>query len=206
MSEYITILILAIICYLLGSIQSGILLGKIFYKLDIRKFGSKSTGATNVNRVLGVKPGIIVLIIDIFKGFIPILIIKLFFDDNLLGIIGSCSIVIGHCYPLFHKFRGGKGVAAGFGCVIIHIPVIALVLLISLPIIIFTKFVSLGAIIGAFLSIILIFFLVIISLLENEYLILGFIIPSIIIIKHYPNFIRLINKTETKISFNHETK
>ncbi|MDG2100880.1 MAG: glycerol-3-phosphate 1-O-acyltransferase PlsY [Dehalococcoidia bacterium] len=206
MNIYINILILVIFCYLLGSIQSGILLGKIFYKLDIRKFGSKSTGATNVNRVLGVKPGIIVLIMDILKGFIPILIIKLLFDDNLLGILGSCSIVIGHCFPIFHKFRGGKGVAAGFGCVIIHIPAIALILIISLPIIVFTKFVSLGAIVGAFLSIVLIFSLVIISYLEYEYLILGFIIPTIIIFKHYPNFIRLINKTENKISFNNASK
>ena len=127
------ILLLFIICYLLGSIQSGILLAKFFYKLDIRSFGSKSTGATNINRVLGVKPGIIVLIIDIFKGLIPILIIKLFLDDNLLGIIGSCAIVLGHCFPLFHKFKGGKCLATGFGGVIIHIPAIAIVLIIPLP-------------------------------------------------------------------------
>jgi len=206
LSIYINILILFIICYLIGSIQSGILLGRFFYKLDIRKFGSESTGATNVNRVLGVKPGIIVLIIDIFKGLIPILIIKLFFDDNLLGIIGSCAIVLGHCYPLFHKFKGGKGVATGFGGVIVHIPAIAIVLIIALPIIIITKFVSLGAIVGATLSIFLIVLLVVTSLLEIEYLIIAFIIPSIILIKHYPNLIRLINKTENRISFNNDSK
>ena len=79
-------IIIIIICYLIGSVQNGILLGKIFYKLDIRNFGSKSTGATNVNRVLGVKPGIIVLILDILKGLIPILILRIFLDNEIIPI------------------------------------------------------------------------------------------------------------------------
>ena len=156
----ILIIVILVICYLIGSVQNGILLSKIFYKLDIRNFGSKSTGATNVNRVLGVKPGIIVLILDILKGLIPILILRIFLDNEIIAILASCSIVIGHCFPLYHKFKGGKGVATGFGSVILHLPIIIVVLIPSLPIIYISKYVSLGSVIGSFLSIILILYLV----------------------------------------------
>ena len=156
----ILLIVILVICYLIGSVQNGILLSKIFYKLDIRNFGSKSTGATNVNRVLGVKPGIIVLILDILKGLIPILILRIFLDNEIIAILASCSIVIGLCFPLYLKFKGGKGVATGFGSVILHLPIIIVVLIPSLPIIYISKYVSLGSVIGSFLSIILILYLV----------------------------------------------
>ena len=74
-----------------------------FYKLDIRNFGSKSTGATNINRVLGIKPGVVVLILDILKGLIPIFI-SVIFDEEIIHILSSCFIVIGHCFPIYHRF------------------------------------------------------------------------------------------------------
>ena len=202
----ILLIVILVICYLIGSVQNGILLSKIFYKLDIRNFGSKSTGATNVNRVLGVKPGIIVLILDILKGLIPILILRIFLDNEIITILSSCSIVIGHCFPLYHKFKGGKGVATGFGSVILHLPIIIVVLIPSLPIIYISKFVSLGSVIGSFLSIILILYLVLTNNISSDYLYIGLIIPSIILFKHYQNIKRLINKTESKISFTNGSK
>tara|TARA_Y100000768_G_scaffold4285_1_gene3060 strand:- start:1598 stop:2212 length:615 start_codon:yes stop_codon:yes gene_type:complete len=202
----ILLIVILVICYLIGSVQNGILLSKIFYKLDIRNFGSKSTGATNVNRVLGVKPGIIVLILDILKGLIPILILRIFLDNEIIAILASCSIVIGHCFPLYHKFKGGKGVATGFGSVILHLPIIIVVLIPSLPIIYISKYVSLGSVIGSFLSIILILYLVLTNNISSDYLYIGLIIPSIILFKHYQNIKRLINKTESKISFTNGSK
>lgn len=197
----IEFIITLFICYLIGSIQNGILLSKIFYKLDIRNFGSKSTGATNVNRILGVKPGLIVLILDIFKGLIPILIIKALIDDELIAILSSCSIVIGHCFPIYHKFKGGKGVATGFGSVIFHLPFIIIVLIPSLPIIYISRYVSLGSVIGSVLSVILILSMVITNNISVDFLYIGLIIPSIILLKHRQNIIRLLNKTESKITF-----
>ena len=202
----ILLIVILVICYLIGSVQNGILLSKIFYKLDIRNFGSKSTGATNVNRVLGVKPGIIVLILDILKGLIPILILRIFLDNEIIPILASCSIVIAHCFPIYHKFKGGKGVATGFGSVILHLPIIIVVLIPSLPIIYISKYVSLGSVIGSFLSIILILYLVLTNNISSDYLYIGLIIPSIILFKHYQNIKRLINKTESKISFTNGSK
>jgi len=204
----ISYIIIIIICYLIGSVQNGILLGKIFYKLDIRNFGSKSTGATNINRVLGIKPGVVVLILDILKGLIPIFIIKLIFDEEIIHILSSCFIVIGHCFPIYHRFKGGKGVATGFGSVIIHIPLISIALIPSLPIIYLTKYVSLGSVLGSLISMLLIFYLAIFSdIISYNFLYIGIVIPSIIIFKHRQNIIRIINNTENKITFNNnETK
>ena len=150
------ILLISIISYGIGSIQIGTLTSKIFYKIDVRDFGSKSSGATNINRVIGWKPGVVVLILDIFKGLIPILTTKSIFTDEIYSIIACSFLVLGHCFPVFHKFKGGKGIATGFGSVIVLVPYIFIGLPISLPIIYYTKFVSLGSIVGCLITIIII--------------------------------------------------
>ena len=78
-----SIVLIIIISYLIGSIQSGILIGKIIYKTDVRQLGSKSSGATNIQRTIGLKPGIVVLVLDILKGFLPILFIEIFTEENV---------------------------------------------------------------------------------------------------------------------------
>ena len=193
-----TILLIIIISYLIGSIQSGILIGKIIYKTDVRQFGSKSSGATNIQRTIGLKPGIFVLVLDIFKGFLPILFIKIFTEENIFGIMSCIFLVLGHCYPVFHKFKGGKGVATGFGSVVVLLPYIALGIPIALPIIYKTRYVSLGAILGCIISIFLIILFVALELLPSEYLMILFV-PLLIIYKHKQNIIRLIQKKENKI-------
>ena len=193
-----TILLIIIISYLIGSIQSGILIGKIIYKTDVRQFGSKSSGATNIQRTIGLKPGIFVLVLDIFKGFLPILFIKIFTEENIFGIMSCIFLVLGHCYPVFHKFKGGKGVATGFGSVVVLLPYIALGIPIALPIIYKTRYVSLGAILGCIISIFLIILFVALELLPSESLIILFV-PLLIIYKHKQNIIRLIQKKENKI-------
>ena len=193
-----SILLIIIISYLIGSIQSGILIGKIIYKTDVRQFGSKSSGATNIQRTIGLKPGIFVLVLDILKGFLPILFIEIFTEENIFGVMSCIFLVLGHCYPVFHKFKGGKGVATGFGSVVVLLPYIALGIPIALPIIYKTRYVSLGAILGCIISIFLIILFVALELLPSEYLIILFV-PLLIIYKHKQNIIRLIQKKENKI-------
>ena len=192
------ILLIIIISYLIGSIQSGILIGKIIYKTDVRQFGSKSSGATNIQRTIGLKPGIFVLVLDILKGFLPILFIEIFTEENILGVMSCIFLVLGHCYPVFHKFKGGKGVATGFGSVVVLLPYIALGIPIALPIIYKTRYVSLGAILGCIISIFLIILFVALELLPSENLMILFV-PLLIIYKHKQNIIRLIQKKENKI-------
>lgn len=193
-----SILLIIIISYLIGSIQSGILIGKIIYKTDVRQFGSKSSGATNIQRTIGLKPGIFVLVLDILKGFLPILFIEIFTEENILGVMSCIFLVLGHCYPVFHKFKGGKGVATGFGSVVVLLPYIALGIPIALPIIYKTRYVSLGAILGCIISIFLIILFVALELLPLENLMILFV-PLLIIYKHKQNIIRLIQKKENKI-------
>jgi len=193
-----SILLIIIISYLIGSIQSGILIGKIIYKTDVRQFGSKSSGATNIQRTIGLKPGIFVLVLDILKGFLPILFIEIFTEENILGVMSCIFLVLGHCYPVFHKFKGGKGVATGFGSVVVLLPYIALGIPIALPIIYKTRYVSLGAILGCIISIFLIILFVALELLTSENLMILFV-PLLIIYKHKQNIIRLIQKKENKI-------
>ncbi len=193
-----TILTIIIFSYLIGSIQSGILIGKIIYKTDVRQLGSKSSGATNIQRTIGLKPGIFVLVLDIFKGFLPIIFIEIFTEENIFGVMSCIFLVIGHCYPVFHKFKGGKGVATGFGSVVVLLPYIALGVPIALPIIYKTRYVSLGAILGCIISIFLIILFVALELLPSENLMILFV-PLLIIYKHKQNIIRLIQKKENKI-------
>ena len=193
-----TILLIIIISYLIGSIQSGILIGKIIYKTDVRQFGSKSSGATNIQRTIGLKPGIFVLVLDIFKGFLPILLIEIFTEQNIFGVMSCIFLVLGHCYPVFHKFKGGKGVATGFGSVVVLLPYIALGIPIAIPIIYKTRYVSLGAILGCIISIFLIILFVALEQLPSESLMILFV-PLLIIYKHKQNIIRLIQKKENKI-------
>ncbi len=193
-----SILLIIIISYLIGSIQSGILIGKIIYKTDVRQFGSKSSGATNIQRTIGLRPGIFVLVLDILKGFLPILFIEIFTEKNIFGVMSCIFLVLGHCYPVFHKFKGGKGVATGFGSVVVLLPYIALGIPIALPIIYKTRYVSLGAILGCIISIFLIILFVALERLPSESLIILFV-PLLIIYKHKQNIIRLIQKKENKI-------
>ena len=193
-----SILLIIIISYLIGSIQSGILIGKIIYKTDVRQFGSKSSGATNIQRTIGLKPGIFVLVLDILKGFLPILFIEIFTEENIFGVMSCIFLVLGHCYPVFHKFKGGKGVATGFGSVVVLLPYIALGIPIALPIIYKTRYVSIGAILGCIISIFLIILFVALELLPSENLMILFV-PLLIIYKHKHNIIRLIQKKENKI-------
>lgn len=147
-----------LIGYLLGSIPSAVWLGKAFHDIDIREFGSKNAGATNSFRVLGKTIGTLVLLIDVLKGYIasvlPYIFIYLFEVEveNLLfiQIISSIACVLGHIFPIFAKFRGGKGVATSLGLFFGINPYTTLfVLIIFLFVFIISGYVSLGSMTAA---------------------------------------------------------
>ncbi|WP_073507730.1 glycerol-3-phosphate 1-O-acyltransferase PlsY [Streptobacillus notomytis] len=187
--------ILIVLAYLLGSIPNALWIGKIFKNIDIRKYGSGNLGSTNAARVLGWKLGILTLILDVLKGSVFVIIAKrMNLDDIHLILIGMAAI-LGHSYTIYLGFKGGKAVATSLGVFIILIPKVILFLLIIFFIIVFiTQYVSLASITCAFLLPILTY------ILYNNimYTIFGLIIGIIIIIRHKPNIINLINRKEAK--------
>ena len=199
-------IIIAIICsYLLGCIPTSFIFGKLFKKIDIRQFGSHNVGATNAIRVLGVKIGIITLLIDIAKGFFAIHIGKMIIQnpDNILIICLGLSAILGHIFTVFLNFKGGKGVATSAGVLIALAPIPFLIaLLIFIITVWITRYVSLGSFLaGIVLLIVEIIINIKNSFSELEYLIFFFVILMFIIIRHKRNIKRLITGTESKISF-----
>jgi glycerol-3-phosphate acyltransferase PlsY len=183
----------AILGYLLGAIPFGYLVGK-WYKIDIREYGSGNIGFTNVLRVLGTKPAAIVIVLDALKGYLATWY-GFTSGGELLAIIGALGAMAGHSWPFILKFKGGRGVATGFGIIIFLSYKITLVaLFIWLLIVYFFRYVSLGSIIAAF-------FVPIAMLVTNKplpYIIFSFIGASLVIIRHSSNMKRLLNGTENK--------
>ncbi|MBL1279198.1 MAG: glycerol-3-phosphate 1-O-acyltransferase PlsY [Fluviicola sp.] len=150
-------LLFGVIAYLLGSIPTAVWLGKAKYGMDVREHGSKNAGATNTFRVLGKKPGIVVLSIDIIKGFVAVMLPFLFGvgewnSDHLIEVKLVCALlaVIGHVLPVFANFNGGKGVATSLG-VIIGVHPLGAAIIVGLFLIVFiaSNYVSLGAIVAS---------------------------------------------------------
>ena len=139
------IVILILLAYLLGSIPSALWIGKLFYKIDIREHGSGNLGGTNTFRILGLKAGLIVSIMDILKGTAATLLPLLPFvtDTNIHPLILGVVAVIGHMYPIFAKFKGGKAVATSGGVLLAyHWPIFLLMLLSFFIVLKLTKMVS----------------------------------------------------------------
>ncbi|MCB0478786.1 MAG: glycerol-3-phosphate 1-O-acyltransferase PlsY [Crocinitomicaceae bacterium] len=201
-----TYLTSGLLAYLLGSVPTAVWVGKAFYGVDVRNEGSKNAGATNTFRVLGKKPGIIVLVIDILKGVIavllPLFIFSLQSDSLLYGNIKVlCGImaVVGHIFPVFAGFNGGKGVATSLGVVIgISPPAAAICITLFLIVFIASQFVSLGAIIAS-----IAFPLTIIFVLkeDNQILIVFSVVLAIaVILAHRKNITRLLAGNENKMN------
>ena len=180
------------ISYLMGSIPFGLILTKIFLKKDIRKVGSGNIGATNVLRTGNKLIGYFTLILDVLKAVIPVLYVKLNFPE--LVYISSLSAFIGHVFPIWLKFKGGKGVATYVGILFSINYFFGIIFIVSWLIIFFiSKYSSLGSILSSLLIPIFIFLN---SSYENQYF---FIIMFVLILyTHRENVKRLINKEESK--------
>lgn len=188
--------LLVILAYLMGSICSAVIVCKMFSLPDPRTEGSKNPGATNVLRLAGKKYAVLVLVTDVLKGTIPVLIAKMFISDPMaLGFV-TLAAVIGHMYPVFFDFKGGKGVATAIGALlgfqlIVGVMVTGTWLLVAR----FTRFSSLASLI----SICLAPFYAVVMISNIEVIPPLFLMALLIVIKHTNNIYRLIDKTEPKI-------
>lgn len=193
----------AIAGYLLGSVNTSLVLGKLFYKKDVRQYGSGNAGATNTLRTLGKTAAIMVVVGDFLKGILACLIGKWLAGETSDGVYGGMYVagimaVIGHNWPLYFGFKGGKGVMTAFAAVLMFSPLAALICLLSFVLVVaITRYVSLGSIIGGAA-----FPLVAWILGEQLFLILtGVLLALLIIFRHSSNISRLLNGNEKKLSF-----
>lgn len=184
-----------VISYLMGSIPTGVIIGKKFYNVDIRNYGSKNIGATNAERVLGKKAGKIVTTTDVLKVFIPAFIARLILGVDYAAIVGICGF-IGHCFPVYTKFKGGKGVATFFGMLGSINILIALSTAVLWKILKhLTKYVSISSMIACMTS----SFIVLYVFGHGIAFYIVFASSIIIIYLHKANIKRLLNGTENKI-------
>lgn len=188
--------IFAIIAYLIGSIPTALIVGKVGYKIDIREHGSGNLGATNTFRILGVKAGAIVTVSDILKGTIATTLPLLFVADIYPLVIGLFS-VLGHTYPIFAKFKGGKAVATSGGIFLGVSPLLFIIMVVTFLLALYlSKYVSLASMITGVVSTIVSLFLKDIGII-----IMVTILTIFVFYRHKDNIKRIKNKTEPKITW-----
>lgn len=205
--EFIQLFIGLLLAYILGSIPTAVWVGKIFYGVDVRNEGSGNAGATNTIRVLGVKAGIPVIVVDILKGFFAVWLMHYFVPadwnpDNIIyaNIAAGLLAVVGHTLPVFAGFRGGKGVATllGMGIALYGWPVLISVIIFVLVVSI-SRYVSLGSLLaGIAFPLIVIFYFH-----ENNVglVVLSIFVAAFLIWTHRKNIGRLMKGNENKFSF-----
>ena len=191
----LSIVLGATMAYLLGSIPSGLWIGRKFFQIDIRQHGSGNLGATNSFRILGKKAGTIVLLMDLLKGSISVLLLKQMDLHGISPLIIALFAVIGHTYPLFANFKGGKAVATFAGVILAYQPVL---FLIGLGIFILTLAISKMV---SFTSMLTISIGVLLSLYFQDMVLttIALLADIFIIYRHRTNVQRILNGTEPKV-------
>ena len=190
--------------YLLGSIPFALVVGKVFYKKDIRNYGSGNLGGSNAGRVLGKKAGLSVMTLDILKVTLAIFIASFFQNSEVSMVVAGVAAAIGHCFPIFAKFKGGKAVATMYGFLfgmaliggysfwIFFVPLFTFLAVLYL-----TKIVALSSVLSAVVNTLYIYFV-----LGSKELFLGSLIFSIVmIVRHRANFERMLRHEENKIKW-----
>ena len=187
---------IALFGYLLGSVPTGLLLTKLFSKVDPRKVGSKNIGATNIFRTAGKWLGILTLTGDLLKGAIPVVIAIQWGESNLWIAISGLSPFLGHIFPIFLGFKGGKGVATALGVYLVISPIAVLIEFLAFAGIVWKwRFISLGSIACATTIPILIAFF---RSDSQAYFVISVIMAALILYRHQPNISRLLQGTENK--------
>ena len=186
------LILIVLVCYFLGSIPFGFILTKFFLKQDIREIGSGNIGATNVLRTGNKSIGYLTLLLDILKAVIPIIIIKINFSEYLF--ISSLSVFLGHVFPIWLKFKGGKGVATYLGILFCINYILGLVfILVWFLIFLIFKYSSLSSILATFTIPVFYYFFI-----NNENYYFFIIMFILIFFTHRENIKRLLNNTESK--------
>jgi glycerol-3-phosphate acyltransferase PlsY len=186
---------LLVICsYLLGSVPSGFIVGKLS-GLDVRKAGSGNIGATNVARLLGKKGGVLTLIADTAKGIIPVFAVQqMGLSDRIAALVGIAAF-LGHLYPIFLKFKGGKGVATALGVLLGLAPLATIILLGVFAAVAFTtRIVSLSSIITAVAAPLVLW----LFYYSSPYIVMTAFMAIMIVFRHYGNIQRLLKGTEPR--------
>lgn len=179
-----------------GSVPSGLWLVQAFHGIDIRNYGSKNIGTTNVFRTVGPKTAVLVLIADAFKGILAVGIMSYFFQNPLLDVITALGALLGHNYSLFLGFKGGKGVATALGLLIFMMPNVAVASFgIWLVCVLLTRYVSLGSIMAAIFTPPLAWYLG----YPSAYVIFSVVAAFFVVLRHKENIHRLLTGTESKI-------
>lgn len=208
MAAYI---IIAIIAYLVGSINFSVIISKRMAGFDVREKGSGNAGTTNMLRSIGVKAAVITLLCDILKGVVVILIAILIgnivdgLDDALLVQLAGIFVIIGHTFPIFFGFKGGKGIATSLGVLLrINWQIGLICLVFALILMAITRMVSVGSIAAAILFPVLVVFIgqnYIVPVNNWSYLIFSIIIAILVLFNHRENLKRIFTGKENKISF-----
>ena len=202
---YLIIALTAIVSYLIGSVNFSILLSKMLSGKDIRESGSGNAGATNMLRTYGKKMGVITLLLDVLKGIVVILLSR--FVKNIAGtdeiypvisyIAGVC-VILGHNFPLYFGFKGGKGVATSLGVVLMLDWKVGLI--VAVVAIAVTRYVSLGSILGGAMYIVIeIVKMIVTKNVDAIQLVCVVIIGGLLIARHHANIKRLLSGTENKL-------
>ena len=204
--------LLLLATYLLGSIPFGFIIGKI-KGIDVRQVGSKNIGATNTGRALGKKYAVLCFFLDFMKGFVPTFLFRFGIIPNEYMILSPALYgflaIVGHVFPIFLRFKGGKAVATGAGFASGYCPILLpLIIIVFFLVTYFTKMVSIGSLVGSLLVLISFIVLALLKVdpifnLNTDYyiIIFAFLSVSIIFIKHRQNIKRIIEGTESKVKW-----
>lgn len=191
------VIALIIASYLLGAVPFGLLFGRIFSGIDIRRTGSGNIGATNVLRSAGKTAALLTLIADMLKGTASVVLIRYFTDSHLTAAVAGAMAIIGHNFPIYLKFKGGKGVATGFGVILGMTPIVGIFsLLIWISVALIWKYSSLSALI-AFAAYPLFIFLLYPG--DRVLGVLSLFIAGLVYVRHRENIKRLLAGTEPRI-------
>ena len=200
MNETLAWVIVVPAAYLIGAIPNGIWVCRLWRGIDIRQYGSGGSGATNVLRTVGKPAAAVVLILDFAKGSVAVLIATWLANDNhLLVALAGAIAVAGHTWPVYVGFKGGKGIATGWGALLVLSPIATAATVIGIVIAATTRYVSLGSIIGAVAGVSTLVVLAIIDRVPLEYV--AFVVPSIafILFSHTGNIRRLLEGRERRL-------
>ena len=197
-------IVLLILAYLLGSIPSGLWIGQIFFKINLREHGSGNTGTTNTFRILGKKAGMATFVIDFFKGTIVTLLPLIFHVQGVSPLVFGLLAVIGHTFPVFAGFKGGKAVATSAGVIFGFAPLFCLYLaVVFFGTLYLGSMISLSSVTAALAAVLGVILFPLIGFLLPSYDILFVVIilalASLIIIRHKDNINRIRNKTENLV-------
>ncbi len=196
----IKVLLFAVLAYFMGSLPNGVVIGKRVKGIDIRDYGSGNSGATNAYRVLGPKYGIMVLVADVLKGFIPVMLADMAGISGIPLILIGIVAIVGHSLSLFLNFKGGKGVATSLGVFLYLVPYVMLVVVAAFILVVYTtRYISLASIVGAALLPILTLFMPIREGIDRPSIfIISLLMGLFVIYRHRTNITRLLNGTENK--------